>query len=388
MNLAEEIAARCEEIVLDTELKAVRQWRERTGGKAIGHLPVYVPRELIDAAGMLPVGILGGGDQLEIIRGDAYFQSYICQLPRSVIEMGLSGRLDCLDGMIFPATCDVIRNLSGMWQMLFPDKFVRYLDVPHNHDPAVGGKFYAHELRELARGLGRVSGMEPSRERLREAIALHNEHRAALRELYALRAERPYLVPAAEAYVVIRAGLQLPVAEHITLVRSYMDAARTSGRPELDQARVVLVGAFCEQPPLGLLKTLDRAGCAIVNDDLVLGARFLLHDVDTTGDPWEALARAWCEDGQHTPSRYVPGEEKGRYLVELCRQRQAEGVIFCAPSFCDPALLEQPMLQAALDRAGIPYTCFKYSENTAQFHAIQEQAGTFADSIRLWSEAP
>ncbi len=65
----------------------------------------------------------------------------------------------------------------------------------------------------------------------------------------------------------------------------------------------------------------------------------------------------------------------------------AEGVLFASPSFCDPALLDQPMLQRALDRAHVPYTNFKYSENSGQFQGIREQAGTFADAIKLWSEA-
>ena len=107
-------------------------------------------------AGMLPVGIFGGGDQLEVIQGDAYYQSYICRIPRSTIELGLTGRLNALDGMLFPSTCDVIRNLSGMWQMLFPTKLVRYLDVPQNFDPAIGGRFYRHELEELAASLTAV----------------------------------------------------------------------------------------------------------------------------------------------------------------------------------------------------------------------------------------
>ena len=66
------------------------------------------------------------------------------------------------------------------------------------------------------------------------------------------------------------------------------------------------------------------------------------------------------------------------------RQRKGEGVIFCAASFCDPALLDQPMLQHAMDDARIPYTEFKYSENTGQFQVIKEQTGTFSDSIKLW----
>ena len=61
-------------------------------------------------------------------------------------------------------------------------------------------------------------------------------------------------------------------------------------------------------------------------------------------------------------------------------------MIFAAASFCDPALLDQPMLQSALDRAGIPYTSFKFSEDSGQFQVIREQAGTFSDSIKLWSE--
>jgi len=382
---ATEIAAELEQVALDVNLGAVRAFCERTGRKAVGHLPVYAPREIIEAAGMLPVGVVGGGDQIEIIRGDAYYQSYICQIPRSVVEMGLTGRLDVLEGMLFPAICDVIRNLSGVWQLLFPEKLCRYVDVPQNFDWDTGGRFYVHELQEIGRALTERSGIEATDERLRAAIVLRNENRRLLRELYDLRAEHPHLVPTAEAYVAVRAGHQLPVEEHSRRLREYLDAARVSGRPERDQARVVLVGSFCEQPPLGLLKTLERAGCYLVDDDLLLGDRFLTADVAETGDPWEALARAYLEHSAHTASRYVPEEEKGRYLIDQCRSRGAEGVVFCAASFCDPALLEQPMLQAALERAGIQHTSFRFSENTAQFQSIHEQAGTFSDSIRLWS---
>ena len=53
----------------------------------------------------------------------------------------------------------------------------------------------------------------------------------------------------------------------------------------------------------------------------------------------------------------------------------------------DPALLEQPMLQKALEDANIPFTAFKYSEDTGQFQVIREQAGTFADALKLWGNA-
>jgi len=49
--------------------------------------------------------------------------------------------------------------------------------------------------------------------------------------------------------------------------------------------------------------------------------------------------------------------------------------------------LDQPMLVEALEKAGIPYTAFKYAENTGQFQPIREQTGTFADTMKLWSAA-
>lgn len=373
----------------DLDLHSVRAWKQAAPDrKAIGHMPVYVPRELIHAAGMLPVGIVGGGDRLEIIRGDAFFQSYICHIPRSTIELALSHRLDVLDGMLFPSICDVIRNLSGMWTMLFPERYVRYVDVPQNYEPGAGGQYWRRELEILREDFSRLSGHAITDDDLRRSVAAYNQNRQTIRELYQARSRQPWFFPISEVYLFLRAGNLLPVEEHTALLREYMGLApRESGRVEQDESRVVLVGMFCEQPPLGLLTTLERAGCWIVDDDLLLGLRWITGDVPLSGDPLQNLADAFLAQSAVTASRYLPDGQRGRSLVDSVRRNQAEGVIFCAPSFCDPALLEQPMLVSALERERIPHTQFKYSEDTGQFAVIREQAGTFSDSIRLWSEA-
>ncbi len=373
----------------DVDFACVREWKgQGSGRKAVGYMPIYVPRELIHASGMLPVGVLGAGDRLEIIRGDAYFQSYICHIPRSTIEMALTGRLDVLDGMLFPSICDVIRNLSGMWRLLFPDRYVRYVDVPQNFSPDVGGAYWRRELEQLWSDFSGLAGRPRDARALARSLEIYNENRREIRRLYEARSLEPWLYPASELYLVTRAGSVLPPEEHTTLLRRYRElVAEESERREEDLSRIVLVGTFCEQPPLGLLLTLERAGCSIVDDDLLLGLRWLTEDVPEEGDPLDRLAAAYLECSCQTASVYQPEGRRGGWLVESVKRNQAEGVIFCAPSFCDPALLEQPMLVEALAAEGIPHTQFKYSENTGQFAVIREQAGTFSDSIRLWSEA-
>ena len=383
------LIAHAQELNDDFELTAVRAWKDAMPGrKAIGQMPIYVPRELIHAAGMLPVGIVGAGERLEIIRGDAYFQSYICHIPRSTIELALSHRLDVLDGMLFPSICDVIRNLSGMWTMLFPERYVRYIDLPQNFEPGTGGVYWRRELETLRDDFGRLGGHPIDDAALRHSIAVYNENRSTVRELYRSRSRQPWVYPTSEVYVLLRAGNLLPPEDHTALLREYLRLAPLeTDRRDRDHSRVVLVGTFCEQPPLGLLITLERAGCWVVDDDLLLGLRWITGDISCSGDPLQALVEAFLTQSAETAARYLPDGQHGRALVESVRRNRAEGVIFCAPSFCDPALLEQPMLITRLDCEGIPHTQFKYSEDTGQFAVIREQAGTFSDSIRLWSEA-
>lgn len=385
--VAADIAGRCEALYNDLDLTYVKEWKERNGARAVGFMPIYVPREVIRAAGMLPVGIMGGGDAIEIIRGDAYYQSYICHIPRSTIELGLTGRLDCLDGLLFPAICDVIRNLSGMWKLMFEGKYVRYMDFPQNFDASIGGDFYEKDLRELAADLGKLSGTAVTDDALAEATLAYNANRRAIERLYALRSETPHRVPTSELYLIMRAGNILEVEEHTRLVEEYTEAAAGTDRPEMDNIRVIVTGVFCEQPSLGLIRALEQSGCYIVDDDWVLGSRFIRGDVDPGDDPLRALCDAYLTRGVATSSRYIDNDEKGRDLVDRVHRLGAEGVIFASPSFCDPALLERPMLQAALAKENIPHTSFKFSENSGQYQVIKEQTGTFSDSIKLWGTA-
>ena len=378
-------------LVEDLDFAGVRAWKERyPGGLAVGYLPVWVPRPLLEALGCLPVGIFGGGEDVEIVRGDSFFQSYICHLPRSTVELGLRGNLAPLDAFVFPSTCDVIRNLGGVFRLLFPQRLVAYLDLPHNEDPEVGGRFFAGELRELAAAL-EAHGARPLREdRLRRAIVEENRRARALAGLDRLRREEPWRVPASEAYLVVRAGTLMTASEHRRLVDDYVAAARRRSARSYDNVRVVVHGAFCEQPPLSLLRALEKAGCYVVDDDFQLGLRLLRGEIAVRPgeSALDGLARSFVELADANATRWAAEPAKGAALVERVRRAGAEGVLFAAPSFCDPALLDRPMLEAALDRAGIPHSSFKYAENTAQLGPIREQAGAFSDAVKLWGSAP
>ena len=74
----------------DINFSAVRAWKEEDPGrKAVGYLPIYVPRELAHAAGMLSVGIVGNGEMDRVVRlknSKTYLDEYR-RLPKSDQEL-------------------------------------------------------------------------------------------------------------------------------------------------------------------------------------------------------------------------------------------------------------------------------------------------------------
>jgi benzoyl-CoA reductase subunit C len=283
----------------------------------------------------------------------------------------------------------VIRNLGGMWKLLFPDAYTAYVDLPQNFDLACGGKFYALELRRIARELEARGAAALRPDALRAAITAESNRRQAIEELDAIRRTEPWRLRASEAYLVVRAGAALPAAEHERLVREFVAAIKQRTARAIDNVRVVLVGSFCEQPPFELIRALERAGCDIVDDDFQLGMRMIDGPIEVgpDEDPVDALARGYLQQGRDTASRYIGDLVKGAALIRRVKACHADGVIFAAASFCDPALLDQPMLETALTRAGVPHTNFKFSENNGQFQVIREQAGAFSDAVKLWGAA-
>jgi len=383
-----EIISRCEELDFDLKFTRAKEWKSLDKTRVlVGYMPIYIPREVVHAANGLAIGILGGGDKKLIIKGDAYYQSYICHMPRSILELVMDGHFEGFDGFIFPSICDVIRNLSGMFQLLGKGRFIKYLDLPQNFKRHIGGEFYKQELQHILEEIYKINGVEVTSERLCHSILMFNKNRRLTEQIYTIRQEFPWRMTAADLYHIVRAGYVIPVEEHNEILENVIRLIQEERGDPLDKIRVMVIGAFCEQPPVGLIRTIEMAGCYIVEDDFLLGARWIQGDIDPAGtDPLSAISNAYLEKSTFSSSVYDVDNPKEGRMIKLMTDRKADGIIFAAPSFCDPALLDHPMLQKACNDKNIRFISFLYSENTGQFKVIKEQVGTFSDSIKLWDE--
>lgn len=364
----------------DTTFGRARAWKV-SGRKVVGCFPVYVPVELVHAAGMLPLGVIGGGTTIELAHADSRFQSFVCSIAKSTLELGLQNRLAFLDGFIFSSICDVARNLSSVYARNFPGVQVDYLHYPQNMNSAGVTDFTEGELQRLWSRLQKLAGVEKSDDALRDSIRTYNKWRGLISDLYALRRDEPHKISTVELYLLVRSGTLMPVEEHIDLVRSSLAEFRSRSGHARDCIRVVIEAAFCEQPPIGLLEVIEEAGCYIVDDDLLRGWRFFDTPVDETMPPLRALAQAYIDSSTYSSVRHDWRKPRWEGLIERVRACRADAVIFMPAKFCEPALFDYVLFREALDKASIPHLMVEFEEKMWTFERTRNEVETFVESM-------
>jgi benzoyl-CoA reductase subunit C len=103
-----------------------------------------------------------------------------------------------------------------------------------------------------------VAGRQITDDDLRNSIAVFNENRMLLRQLYDIKRQTPWLVAAEDAYALVALGGMIPREEHNALLAALLPEIRERAAKPEDRIRVVFEGGFCEQPPFDLVRMLGR----------------------------------------------------------------------------------------------------------------------------------
>jgi benzoyl-CoA reductase subunit C len=371
----DEIFYECRELLEDMTFPTVRRWRE-SGGKVVGHFQVYFPEEIVHAAGILPFKVCGA--QIEAVQADSRFGSYLCSILKTSLELALSKKVE-FEMFVTHPICDAARNLGAVWGRNFPYPS-QILYLPQNANSSAAVAYLRNEYARLQRSVEAIAGRPVKEDDLRRSLGVYNRNRALLRELYAIKRDTPWLLSADEAYVLVAIGGLMFREEHNELLEAVMPQISARPNKKQDKIRLVFEGGFCEQPPLDLIRAIARS-CYVVDDDLMIGLRWILEDVPLDGDPLFNLADAYLEKSSYSPVQHDLRKPKEKMLLERIRNSHADAAILTAAKMCEPGLEEQVAYLHALDKEGIPYFISEFEEKMTTFDHMEIQLETFVESI-------
>ncbi len=345
LNAFNEVAQRPQE--------AISRQRNLGQKKIVGCVPMHVPEEIIDAAGVLPITLQGYEGSL--MRADTRIQPFFCVVGRTLVDQGLRGSFSSLDGIVIPDTCHTIRGLARISRLDFPLPFHQLLWLASNPDSASSKVRMLKEAQDMKSGIEKLSGRRVTDDSLRRSIGIYNQHRRLLRELYDLRRETPGLVKARDMAAVIASSMLMPKEEHNRLLTAYLDHLRRTPPPQSSAVRLMLSGSLCCPPDPNLLEIVENSGAVVVDDDLYFGSRYFAEDVNEDARPMEAIVDRYFRIATACPTRHNSKYDPAAGLIDKVGRSQAQGVISLLIHYCEPHSVMLPYVGMRLKEAGIPH---------------------------------
>ncbi|WP_457554061.1 2-hydroxyacyl-CoA dehydratase subunit D [Desulfobacula sp.] len=359
-----------------TDLPGVAARIKAKQKKIIGHLCSYAPEELIYAAGFHPMRLFSS--KSDIVLAEQHLQAYCCSLVRGVLEDSLSGRLDFLDGTVFPHTCDSIQRLSDIWRMNGRYNFFADVVLPAKLNTQSARTYMIDILTRFKKDLEAAFGHKITNEDLEKSIKMFNFIRKNLSKIYSLQSKKPGIIKGADLSAIVKGSMIMDKDEVADLLPSIVANLEKMDMPEKKGKRIVISGSICDSPQI--YDAIEAAGGVFVGDDLCTGQRWFEGQITEDKAPLTAiaerlLARMIC------PAKHMTMVARGENIVSLARKNKADGVIFMLLKFCDPHSFDYPYLKEFLDKEGIKNLLIETDDQQQNIGQLSTRIETFIHMI-------
>lgn len=327
---------------------AIKAWKS-SGKKAIAFQCTYVPEEIIYAAGILPVRLIGDAGESGLTEADACMYPNTCSFIRRCLQMVLKKRYDFLDGFVAAATCDCSRRLMDVWEHHGFTPFTHIISAPRKMTESAY-ELYETEVRDFKSRLEDFTGERVTDEAIFQAIALYNRRRDLLRKLHELKKQTQPVLTGAETMELLNASASMPPEQFNPLLEGLLQELSHRKPVANVRFRLMVTGSPMNNPEF--IKAVEDMGSVVVIDELCTGVRYWWEGVDAGPDPLKALCRRYLHN--FPCPRMEPSEDRLRRILKLVRDYGVDGVISQIVHYCVPHAMEQPSLRMVLQEAGVP----------------------------------
>ena len=358
-----------------------REWKARTGRRVFGYMCTYLPEEILYAADILPVRILGSHEPQDVV--EPHIHSMFCSFCRDVLGQGLTGRYEYLDGITMGHTCLHIQQAFSSWEMHAPVPYSYYMWVPAGTQKPQAKDCLLAELQGFRGSLEGWLGRAIPDEALDNAIEVYNTNRRLLRQVYELRKGDPPAASGPEAMAASLASMLMDKEECNRLLEAELKSLSDGRNGGSTGVRLMLVGG--QNDDIEFVRLVEELGGSVVIDDHCTGSRYFWQEVLPQKDRLMALAHRYL-DGPPCPTKDLEGEHlRLGHILGLARDYNVQGAILIQQKFCDPHEIDSPAINRVLKDEGIP-TLFLEFDITIPSGQFRTRVEAFLEMIQMGIE--
>ncbi len=352
-----------------------KAWKERTGGKVMGYFCTYVPEEILYAANILPVRILGSHEPQDVT--EPHIFAMFCPFCRDCLAQGLKGRFDYLDGIMIAQSCLHVRQAYTSWDIHIPTDYSYYLPHPMHVQSPHAIPYLREELVQFKTSIENWIGRTITDEDLRRGIELINMNRRLMKQVYELRKGINPPLTGLEAMYMVVSSQTTDKHDHNKALESLLQQlpSRNIGDPG---ERLMILGS--EDDDTEFISMVEELGATFVTDDHCTGTRYFQKEVNPTGDPLTAIAERYVKRVP-CPSKDWPQRTRLDHIVQMAKDYDAQGAILIQQKFCDPHELDIPIIKETLEKNGLS-TLFLELDVTVPIGQFKTRVEAFLEIIR------
>jgi benzoyl-CoA reductase subunit C len=308
----------------ETRHDIAKEWKAKTGGKVLGYFCTYAPEEILYAANVLPVRVLGSHEPQNVT--EPHIFAMFCPFCRDCLAQGLQGRFDYLDGIMIAQSCLHMRQAYTSWENHIPTEFSYYLPMPHH--------VQSEPDADLERG-----------------IKVVDRDRELMRSVYKLRKKDDLPMTGLEAMYMVLASQVTDKAEHAAVTEEVLGQLESRSADRGGTTRLMILGS--ENDDAEFIDMVESLGATIVNDDHCTGTRYFWDKVEENGaDPLTRIAKRYV-DRMPCPTKDWPQRRRIDQILGFAREWNVAGAIITQQKFCDPHEIDIPAITKALQDEGL-----------------------------------
>jgi benzoyl-CoA reductase/2-hydroxyglutaryl-CoA dehydratase subunit BcrC/BadD/HgdB len=367
-------------------IKELNDEREN-GRKIIGSFCVFVPEEIVLAAGCTSVGLCSGADfaQEEV---EKVVPRNTCSLIKSFFGFKLGKvcpYMEVSDLIVGENTCDGKKKSFETFKEMVPNFY--QMDLPQTKTPQ-SKEMLKQEFMRFLKQLEDMSGNTVSYESLKEGIAITNAKRKALHRLSALRAADPAPISGLDGLLINQVSfLDNPVrfTENVNAICDKIEAEieDQKGVKKAKAPRILISGCPMAIPNWKLPSIIESTGAVIVGEESCIGERGLRNTTDDSAETLDGLIDAIVDRYFKIDCAvFTPNQERIEHIKEMTKKYKADGVIHYGLQFCQPYVMESFSVEKQLEKEGISVLRLETDYSQEDIGQLSTRVEAFVEIIK------
>lgn len=352
------------------------------GGKVVGTFCVYVPDEILNALGVIGVGLCGGS-QFWIEDGEKVLPRNLCPLIKAFVGAKISATcpyFQSCDLLVGETTCDGKKKAYEILSEYTPTYVMELPQMKREKDI----KDWEEEIKRFIKEIENLTGNKLTYENLKNSIKLVNRKRRALKRLYELRKNNPSPISGLDALLVSQIAFYDDIERFTEKVENLCDELekKLDNLKQNNKKRLLVTGTPMAIPNWKLHHIVENLDAQIVVEETCTGTRYFENEVSEDGQTLDDLIRNIAERYMKINCAcFTPNEGRIEDIIRLAKEYKVDGVIYYNLSFCQPYSVEYKKVEKALNDENIPVILIETDYSTEDVGQIKTRIEAFLEMI-------